>query len=161
MRTVFKPCHFFFLFGLTCVLWKFPCQGVNPHHSNSPSLCSDSARSLIRWPTQELPITFSCFILWAQFTTILNFVPISPLECQLFESWDFVFVCGVYWTLRIVLDTESSINSFRKRRKYSAIWKMLNKYLLVLLKVLISTFFFFCLFAISLGRSHGIWRFPG
>ena len=45
---------FCFPFDHTCSMWKFLGQGLNLHHNNDPSHCSDSARSLIHCITREL-----------------------------------------------------------------------------------------------------------
>ena len=46
---------FFFFFGPAHNMWNFPGQGLNLHHSNNPSHCSDSSRSLTHCTTGELP----------------------------------------------------------------------------------------------------------
>ena len=46
-------------------MWKF--QGLNPHHSSDPSLCSDNTRSLTQIPLHRKGITliFYLFIYFA------------------------------------------------------------------------------------------------
>ena len=46
---------FFFFFGHTCSMMKFPgqCQGLNLCHSSDPSHSGDSARSLTHWAIRE------------------------------------------------------------------------------------------------------------
>ena len=44
-------------FSCTCHMWKFPSQGLKPHHSRDPSHCNDNARSLTYYATGELPKT--------------------------------------------------------------------------------------------------------
>ena len=54
------PCQFpstsffFFLFGCTHSMWKFPGLGLNLSHSNNLSCSSDITRSLTCWATREL-----------------------------------------------------------------------------------------------------------
>ena len=45
---------FFFFFGHTCSMWKFPGQRLNPCHSSHPSCCSDNARYLAYCTSREL-----------------------------------------------------------------------------------------------------------
>ena len=51
------PCHwntFFFFFGCTHSIWKFPGQGLNPGLSRDPSCCNANTGSLICCATREL-----------------------------------------------------------------------------------------------------------
>ena len=86
--------HFFFLFlflffGLNHSIWNFPGQGLNPHHSSSPSCCSDNTRSLTHCATKEL----LPFISW-----ILEFMAKSPAAlflCRLQAQNGFLMFKGL------------------------------------------------------------------
>ena len=48
-------------FGHTHSIWKFPDQGLNPHHISDPSPSSGNAGSLIRRAARELRhVIFMC-----------------------------------------------------------------------------------------------------
>ena len=64
---------FFFSFGHACGMWKFPGQGLKPHHSINPSHCSDNARLLTRCITRELSVCLP----WRNFC--LDLLPIFLL----------------------------------------------------------------------------------
>ena len=54
---------FFFFFGHTHSMWKFPGQGWNLYHSSNWSHSRDNAGSLTPWATRELPLSFF-FLTW-------------------------------------------------------------------------------------------------
>ena len=60
-NTVYRDFLFFFC-GHPHGMWKFPDQGWNPHHSSSPSCCSDT-RSLTSCTTKRTPRPPSFFFL--------------------------------------------------------------------------------------------------
>ena len=45
---------FFFFFGHTRGIWKFPGQGLNPSHGSSPHCVSDNTRSITHCATRKL-----------------------------------------------------------------------------------------------------------
>ena len=45
---------FFFFFGCTQGMWKFPAQKMNLHHSSNPRCSSDNSRFLPHYATREL-----------------------------------------------------------------------------------------------------------
>ena len=53
---------YLFVFGCACGRWKFPGQGLNPHHSSGQSHCSDNAGSSTHCTTRELHL--KCFKCW-------------------------------------------------------------------------------------------------
>ena len=50
---------YLFVFGCACGRWKFPGQGLNPHHSSGQSHCSDNSGSSTHCTTRELHL--KCF----------------------------------------------------------------------------------------------------
>ena len=53
-----------FIFSGVHIIWKFPGQGLNLHHSSNPGHCSDDAASLTCCATGN---SFFIFLLWAKF----------------------------------------------------------------------------------------------
>ena len=56
-----------FFWGSTPNMWKFLGQGLNPHHSNNPSYCSDNARFLThstRWELHKTNIFIFIFLIF-------------------------------------------------------------------------------------------------
>ena len=62
LRKQRKRNYFFFLFGCTCGMWKFPGQGSNPRHSSDLGQYSDNTRSLTQCTTRELLLFFFVFL---------------------------------------------------------------------------------------------------
>ena len=78
-------CFLFLLLfsGCICGTWKFLGQGLNPHHSNDPSCCSDNAGSLTHYAIREILGGFYYYYYyWFSLLTInwsvqiLYFVPV-------------------------------------------------------------------------------------
>lgn len=56
---------FFFFFSCACGIQKFPGQGLNPYHSNNPSLCSGNVRFLTAVPQENSGNkSYVGYILW-------------------------------------------------------------------------------------------------
>ena len=63
-------------------MWKFPGQGSNPHHSSNQSHSSDTARSLTRCATEELPLMLFFSMQKNKFFYIVNIVSFSLIASE-------------------------------------------------------------------------------
>ena len=94
--------YFYFLFfDCTHGMWKFPDQGLNLHHSNNLSHCSDNARSLTFLAARELPciislINFSLLLFYFSLLFPFSFIPIrcwiSLIDYLIFLSSFLLFI---------------------------------------------------------------------
>ena len=63
-EVVFLFCFVLFFFDCACGMWKFLDQGLNPHHSSSPSCCSDNAGSLVHCATGNSKLSKVVFVIF-------------------------------------------------------------------------------------------------
>ena len=98
---------FYFIFGCTCSMQKFPGQGSNLHHSSDPNHSSYNARSITHQATREFQVWFfwlsnNDFEIFFSVLNVLIVISVLLLSTIPLYRFTIVYLSTRLWTLNFL-----------------------------------------------------------